>query len=252
MKKISAVLITKNEEHNIERCLNSLKFADEIVVYDTGSTDRTVEICEKNNCVVFKTDKWDGFGIAKRTAVSFASNDWVFVIDADEEVSEALNHYLESFKKNENTLYAYRIKRTSYYLNKRIKYSGWQRDYTLRLFNRKHANFNEKIVHESVVCTTPIGHVKALLLHYPYPHLQIHINKTMLYAKLGGQQAFDKGKKSGVCYAILNGISKFLKMYIFNLGFLDGKEGLILAINSAFSNYLKYVYLWEKREGKNG
>ena len=251
MKKISAVLITKNEEHNIERCLKSLNFADEIIVYDTGSTDNTITICKSYNCLVFQTNTWEGFGIAKRTAVSFANNDWVFVIDADEEVSKELGDFLVEFKSQKNSLYAYRIKRNSYYLNRMIKFSGWRKDYTLRLFNRQHANFNSKLVHESVVCNTSIGQVKQLLLHYPYPQLQTHIKKITLYADLGAQQAIKQGKKSSVFYAIINGFSKFLKSYLIKGGIFDGKEGLIIAINSGFSNYLKYLYILHIQKFKN-
>lgn len=246
MFNISAVIITKNEEKNIELCLKSLDWADEIIIYDSGSTDQTLEICEKYKAKVYQSEKWEGFGIAKRTAVAFAQNDWVFVIDADEEVSPELKNKLLSFKGNKPEYDAYRIRRISYYSNKRVRYSGWQNDFTLRLFNQTKAGFNDKIVHESVVVNGTTGVILEVLNHYTYPEIQVHIKKMTAYSMLGAEQAFNKGKKSSIIFAVLNGLSKFIKMYFIKLGILDGKTGLILAVNSAFGVYLKYIYLWEK------
>jgi len=244
-ENISVVIITKNEAHNIRRCLESVKWADEIVIYDTGSTDETIKICKEYNCSIYHQKAWDGFGQAKHEAVNLAKHNWIFSIDADEEVTEKLKAKILSADPSK----AFRIKRVSFYMGKIVKYSGWQRDYTLRLFNRKTANFNLKKVHESVVTNGEVGVIDEVLYHYTYPYIKTHITKMISYCEIGANEAFKKDKKYSILRAILSAIGKFIKMYLLNLGFLDGKVGLVLAINSSFGLYLKYIYLWEMKRG---
>lgn len=244
MNKISAVIIAKNEEKNLPRCLSALTWADEIVVVDTGSSDRTKEIVVQFGCRLCTSD-WLGFGLTKQFAVEKASNNWVLVVDADEEVTKTLQVAIKKILQNPQYV-AYRVLRCSYYLGRLIRYSGWQHDYTLRLFNRNEAAFNELSVHESVRTDKPIGKIDAILLHHTYPTLEMHLQKMELYANLGAENLFKKGKKSSILMAILRGVSKFFKMYLLKKGFLDGKEGLVLAIMSSFGVFLKYLKLWEK------
>jgi glycosyltransferase involved in cell wall biosynthesis len=246
MEKISAVIITKNEAKNIARCLESIKWADEILVLDNSSTDETVDICRQYNCTVHINETWEGFGKAKHKAVELSKYDWIFSIDADEQVSDELRTKIQEILEQPDPNIAFRIKRISFYLGKQIRYSGWQRDFTLRLFNRNTGNFNLKIIHEFVEVKGEIRTINEQLNHYSFPDLKTHINKMTHYSELFAEQSFQKNKKTSIFYAIIDGIGKFFKMYIFNLGFLDGKEGLILALNSAFGVYLKYLYLWEK------
>jgi len=243
MNKISASIITKNEESNIKRCLESVKWADEIIIVDSGSTDKTLEICQFYHCKIIETE-WLGFGLTKQIGVNAASNDWVLSIDADEEVtSELKNKILELVQSTK--FHAFNIKRVSYYLKKRIKYSGWQTDYPLRLFNKQYGNFNDASVHESVVMDSKnASTIQALLYHYPYQSISSHIGKINLYTQLGAEKLFDKGKKTTLIYAVLSGIVKFIKMYLIKKGFLDGKEGFVLAVLSGFSSTLKYFKLW--------
>jgi glycosyltransferase involved in cell wall biosynthesis len=243
MNKISASIITKNEESNIERCLESIKWVDEIIVVDSGSTDTTLAICQTYNCKIIETE-WLGFGLTKQIGVNAATNDWVLSIDADEEVTNKLkNKILELIQST--TFHAFDIKRVSYYLKKRIKYSGWQTDYPLRLFNKKYGNFNNASVHESVIMDSKnTSTIQELMYHYPYQSINGHISKINLYTQLGAEKLFDKGKKTTLIYAVLSGIIKFIKMYVVKKGFLDGKEGFILAVLSGFSSTLKYFKLW--------
>lgn len=245
MHKLSVTIITKNEEKNIARCLNSVAWTDEIIVVDTGSTDRTIEICKNYNCQIFKTD-WKGFGPAKKLAVYYATYDWILSIDADEEVTEALKIQIQHILQNPQ-YNGYKIKRAAFYLGKLIRHCGWNRDYPLRLFNRNFGNFNENIVHESVKIEGPIGKIEQSFLHDTYPTIQLHIAKMNDYAALGARQLFDKGKSSSIMGSIIRGVFKFLKMYLFQAGFLDGKTGLVLSYNSAFGVYLKYLKLWEMK-----
>ena len=249
MNKISVSIITKNEESNIKRCLNSVKWVDEIIVVDSGSTDGTLEICKNYHCKIIETE-WLGFGRTKQIGVNAATNDWVLSIDADEEVSDKLKDKILELVQS-TQFHAFNIKRVSYYLKKRIQYSGWQTDYPLRLFNKKYGNFNDASVHESVVIDGEnTSTIQALLYHYPYQSISSHISKINLYTQLGAQKLFDKGKGTTLIYAVLSGIVKFIKMYLIKKGFLDGKEGLILAILSGFSSTLKYFKLWSLWKAK--
>lgn len=242
MNKISAVIITKNEELNIERCLKSLHWVDEIVVVDSGSTDGTIEICKKYNCKIVNSD-WLGFGRTKKLAVNSAANNWIFSIDSDEEVTVNLKNKIEQILENPKHN-GYRIKRNSFYLGRLIKHCGWENDFPLRLFNRKFGNFNGKEVHESVQIKEDIVHINEHLLHYTYPTIEIHIKKTDRYSTIQAQEMYNSGKSFPIIFAILFGINKFINMYLLRLGFLDGREGFILCSIYALGVYLKYVKLW--------
>lgn len=241
---LSAVIITKNEEHNIERCLTSLQWADEIVVVDSGSTDKTLDICRRFNCTVVET-QWLGFGPTKRKAVECASNDWILSIDADEEVTEVLRNTIASILQNPEYK-GYRIKRNSFYLGKMIRYSGWGRDYPLRLFNRLSGNFDDSIIHEKVHIDGQVGRIEDPILHHPYTDLSEHIHKMNRYTDLGADQLKHRNRRSTPFGAVVRGMLKFIKMFILQRGFLDGRTGFLLALNSAFGVYLKYLKRWEK------
>jgi glycosyltransferase involved in cell wall biosynthesis len=245
-QKLSVTIITKNEEKNIERCLNSLDWADEIVVVDTNSTDNTVKICREYNCKVLETE-WKGFGLTKKYAVDNATYDWIFSIDADEEVTEKLKEKIVDVLRTPSPRHnAYKVKRESFYLGKKINYAGWNKDYPLRFFNRRYGNFNDKIVHESVEVQGELGKIEAPLLHYTYPTLKSHLSKINRYGELDAKKKFDRNKKASIGKALLASLIKFIKMYIFQKGFLDGKIGFVLCLNSAFGVYIKYMFLWEK------
>ncbi|MCU0645391.1 MAG: glycosyltransferase family 2 protein [bacterium] len=242
--KLSVTIITKNEEHNIERCLKSVQWADEIVVVDDGSTDRTPEICQQFTPKVIHSD-WLGFGLLKQLAVNSAIHDWIFSIDSDEEVSEPLKEKIMTILENPQ-LNGFRIKRESFYLGKKIRHCGWERDYQLRLFNRKFGNFNDKPVHESVSISGEVGKIEEPLYHYTYPTVQSHIEKMNRYSDLGLELLVNRQKRASIGGAVMRGLAKFFKMYILQRGFLDGKIGFVLCYNSAFGVYLKYLKLWEK------
>lgn len=246
---ISCVIITLNEENNIKCCLESVKWADEIVVIDSGSTDKTLEICSDYKCKIYETP-WLGFGKTKQMAVSKASNEWILAIDSDEELTPALQNEIQQLLSTEPDYKAYRIKRNSFYLGKLIKHCGWDKDYTLRLFNRNYANFNDKIVHEFVATTSPISQLSHPMLHHTYPSVSSHFAKMKRYSELGAEQLLKKGKKSSIFLAIMRGIFKWKKMYFLQCGFLDGKAGFLLSLNSAWGVYLKYLLLWEKNKSK--
>jgi len=240
---ISAAIITKNEEKNIERCLNSLSWVDEIIIIDSGSTDKTIHICKKYNCKVI-TSKWLGFGKTKQLAINKTRNDWVLSIDADEEVSVGLVMKIKELIKS-NDFVGYRIKRKSFYLGKIINFSGWQDDYPLRLFNKSFGNFDDSTVHEKVrLKSKNISVIEEPLIHYPYSNIESHIIKINSYTSLAAKNLHDKNKKTMLIVPPLAGIFKFIKTYFFKLGFLDGKVGFILALMSSYYVFLKYLKLW--------
>lgn len=244
MQKLSTVIITKNEEHNIRDCLESIQWSDEIIVVDSGSTDDTVNICREMGCKVIES-KWLGFGPTKQLAVDSAENDWILSMDADERISEALAKTIKRILSDQIPACGYRINRDSYYLGKLIRFSGWQKDRPLRFFNKKYGRFNDKIVHESVKIEGEIGFIKETILHFPYPDVNTHIDKINRYSSLGAQKLYEKN--STVCLAgiIFRGLFKFIKMYFLRFGFLDGLHGLVLAIISSFGVSLKYLKLWQ-------
>lgn len=242
MNKLSVTIITHNEEKNIVRCLDSLQWADEILLVDSYSTDNTLAIAEAKGARIVKTD-WLGFGKTKGFAVDQTKNDWVLSIDADEEVSQELAEkiklVLDAPKFN-----SYVIKRKSFYLGKMINYCGWNSDYPLRLFNKQFGNFNTKEVHESVIIDGHRGKINEYILHYTYPTIESHIAKMNRYSEISANDLLEKGKSYSPIISVLLGVNKFLKMYLLKLGFLDGSVGFTLCFNSAYGVYLKYIKTW--------
>jgi len=235
---ISVAIITKNEESNIGRCLDSLNWANEIVIIDSGSTDNTLEICKKYKCKVVRS-KWLGFGKTKQIAVENCKYDWVLSIDADEVVSSSLSKSIVNIDL-QNGEVAYRIKRKSFYLGKVINFSGWQNDYPLRFFNKNFGNFNTNNVHEEVVTKSRIKKINNPIIHYPYKNINAHLKKIKIYSSLGAELMFNKGKRAFIFKSILAAILRFTKNFFINLGFLDGFRGLVLCLMSSYYVFLKY------------
>ncbi len=242
--KLSVTIITKNESKNIVRCLNSVSWADEIVVVDSGSTDETVNICQKFNCLVIESD-WLGFGKTKQLAVNSASYDLILSIDADEELTLQLQREIKELVSRGLGNCAYRIRRSSFYLGKMIRFCGWQNDAPLRLFNRQVAAFNNKPLHESIITEQPVKTLKNRMLHYTYPTLESHFRKMKFYGDMAAKNLDAKGKNSSTIEALMRAFFKFIKMYLIQLGFLDGIIGFKLSKNSAWGVWYKYKRLAE-------
>ena len=244
--KISAVIITFNEEKNIARCISSLGFADEIIVYDGKSGDATREIAREAACRVILRDCWNGFGIAKQEAVAFAKNDYIFSIDADEAVSpelaESIRHAIAKASENGSGA-TFRTMRKNFFLGKEIKHSGWKNDAPVRLFDRRFANFNSAIVHEEVLPADNAEILDGFLLHYSNADLTTYTHKMLHYAEAAAEKKRTKGKTSSLTKAILAGAFKFVKKYFLQLGIFDGRHGLILALNSAYGEFYRYLLL---------
>ncbi len=238
---ISIVIITKNESEHIERCLDSVSWADEIIVLDSGSDDDTVEICRRYTSNVFVTD-WPGFGPQKQRALDKASGDWVFSIDADEVVTEELKlEILAAIKRTD--VHGYEIPRLSSYCGRQMRHGGWWPDYVLRLFQAGSGKFTDSIVHERVIVEGKIERLTSPLEHETYTNLEEVLFKIDSYSTLGAKMLFNQGRKTSVMEALLRGGWAFFRTYILKASLLDGQQGLMLAISNAESTYYKYIKL---------
>lgn len=245
--KISAVIITFNEEKNIQAAVESVSWADEVLVIDSNSTDRTVEVAEAGGAKVIQRD-WPGFSEQKQFGVETAANDWIFSLDADERVSDELKLEIEDLRKGTPQYDAYRVPRLSVYMGREIRHSGWYPDRQLRFFNRRKGCWNGRLIHESVEMNSgaKIGELKGDLLHFSFENA-VHHHRMIgeRYAPLAARHLFDEGKRATKFKVMTAGPVAFLGSYIFKLGFLDGFAGFCIALFAAHHAYLKHLLLWE-------
>ena len=247
MSRISCVIITYNESRNIRRCLESVSWADEIVVVDSHSTDDTRDIAATFTERIHRL-KWSGFGPAKEYARDRATGDWILSVDADEVVPEKLKEEIQRVTESQQSLDGYLLPRRSNFLGRWIGHGGWYPDLVLRLFRKEKGRFTERVVHEEAKVSGSIGRLKCDLLHYTDPDFDHYLKKLNRYTSLDALQLFREGKEAGVLDIFFRPILTFVKMYFFKRGFLDALPGLILAISSSFHVFSKYVKLWHLRK----
>lgn len=240
--QLSVIIITKNEEINIRECLESVSFANEIIVVDSGSNDNTVSICREFTDKVYVHD-WPGYGLQKNRALSYASNDWVLSIDADERVTPELQQSITAVIHNITDIQAYCISRRSSYCGRFISHSGWHPDYVTRLFQRKHGQFSNDLVHERVLVDGATKKIDGILLHYTYDNLEEVLNKVNQYSSAGAKILFHRRKEATLMKAILKGLWCFFRTYFLRAGFLDGPEGFMLSFSNAETTYYRYLKL---------
>ena len=241
---LSVILITKNEEANLKDCLESVSFATEIIVVDSQSSDKTVEIAHSFGAKVENTSDWPGFGPQKNRALALATQDWILSIDADERVTPELKNEILAAIESSFPSNCYAIPRLSWYCGRFIKHSGWHPDYVDRLFKRGTAKFSDHLVHERLLPTGHVGKLKNHFLHYSFNNFSQVLQKIDTYSTASAKQAFEKGKKSSVSKAIGHALWAFFRTYFFRLGFLDGQQGLALAISNAEGTYYRYIKIW--------
>lgn len=243
--KLSVVIITQDEERNLARTLASVaKIADEIIILDSGSTDKTAEIA-KDFGAKFSYQKWLGYGLQKNKAISLASGDLILNIDADEVVSEELAKKIEEIKKD-SQFKVYKIDFTSVFFGKKLKYGEWGNDSKIRLFLKGAGSYNDNEVHEDFITEEKIGRIKEKIYHYSYVNSEDYFNKFNRYTSEAANQAYKQGKKAKIYHLTLSPLYKFIKSYIFRLGFLDGYEGFFLSIFAGFYTFVKYFKLKDK------
>lgn len=246
MRTLSVIVITKNEQDRIGRCLESIKsIADEIVVFDSGSSDKTVEIAKEYTSIVHITD-WQGYGIQKQRALEMATSDWVLSIDADEEVDAVLAKEIVKLLQQETINHnAYKLSLKNIIFGKKTRFGRTAKSCT-RLFKRNGAAFDKAIVHEKVVFSGKVGVIKkGYLNHYSIRDFEHLLYKNRLYAVLMADKKYANGKKSyGIPLAVLRGLITFIQIYIFRLSILDGSRGLLSAVIFAQYTFNKYAGLW--------
>ena len=239
---LSVIVPCFNEETVIAECLESVKFADELVLVDSFSTDRTLEIARRYTNRILQHEFWS-HGAQNNWAIPQAKHDWVLIVDADERVTPELAAEIQQAMAR-NDFAAYTMGRLSWYCGKFIQHAGWRPDYVLRLFRRDCAQFSNDLVHERVMTQQPVGQLHHHLLHYSYQDFSQVLAKVDAYSSAAAQQAFNRGERGSMGKAIGHGAWAFVRTYVLRAGFLDGAHGLALAISNAQTSYYKYVKLW--------
>jgi glycosyltransferase involved in cell wall biosynthesis len=237
--KITATIITLNEERNITRAIESLRCADEILIVDSGSVDRTVELAQNLGARVVEAG-WRGYAGQKNLATDEAAHDWILSLDADEAVSEALEAEIWNLKKSGPTFDGYTMPRLACYLGRWIYHAGWYPDRKIRLYDRRKAKWVGDFVHEAVEVQGHLGHLQGNLLHFTCESLSEHVKTLDRYTTLAAQELAANKVKVPLARLIVDPAWTFVNTYFLKRGFLDGPEGLTIAHMAAFYVFLKY------------
>lgn len=250
MLALSVIVIVKDAAKDIQCCLESVKWADEIIILDSGSQDNTLAICRQYTQKIFSTD-WPGFGLQKNRALDKAKGKWVLSIDADEALSAGLIEEIKQIINNTQEQHdAFAMKRASFFIGKKIRYGDWGRDKVIRLFRRlSYIQFTPAIIHEKLNGYVHLGCLKEVMFHKTMETISQVLVKLDHYSSFGALMAYQQRKKSSLFKAILHTMWCFIRGYILRLGFLDGREGFILAVSNAlgvFYRYVKLIYLYHR------
>lgn len=243
MPRLSAIIIAKNEAAHIADCLESVAFCDERIVVDGGSTDDTMRLAQAKGAQVVSAPDWQGFGPQKNLALSQAKGDWVLSIDADERVSAALADQIRSVVA-EGSADGYEMPRRSSFCGRPMRFSGWYPDHVLRLFRRGKARFSDSAVHERVICEGKVARLSEPLLHFPVMRLEDALSRMDRYSTAGADMLVASGRRVSFLSGIMHGLWTFLRTYVLRAGFLDGREGFLLAVANAEGTYYRYMKAW--------
>lgn len=241
---ISACVIVYNEERVIARCLESLQWADEVVIVDAFSTDRTVEIARRYTDHVFQ-HPWSGHVAQKNIALRYAQYAWVFAIDADEVVSEELRDRIRTVTAEAGALEGYFVRRRVFYLGRWVNHCGWYPEYKLRLFRRGRAAWGGVDPHDRILLDGRAGRLQGDLYHYPYQDVSHHLEKINRYSSIAAEEMTKRGKRFHWWQVVVHPLVRFIKMYLLKRGFLDGGAGLMVCLLGALYVSMKYIKLWE-------
>ncbi|AWW34899.1 glycosyltransferase family 2 protein [Mannheimia varigena] len=249
MPTLSVAMIVKNEAQDLAACLETVKgWVDEIIILDSGSTDETPQIAAEYHAKFYTNTDWQGFGKQRQLAQQYVTSDYVLWLDADERVTEELKHsILQAVKKDEKNA-VYKISRLSEVFGKQIRHSGWYPDYVVRLYRTDFAKYGDELVHEKVHYPKEaiVKKLQGDLLHFTYKDIHHYLVKSASYAKAWAIQRANVGKAASLFDGVTHAIGCFVKMYFLKAGFLDGKQGFLLAVLSAHSTFVKYADLWNR------
>lgn len=246
LEMLTVVVITLNEEHNISRCLNSVAWADEIIVVDANSSDRTREIAKEHGARVLVRE-WQGFGKAKQAGVLESKGDWVLSLDADEVVSPALGQEIQAAIKSKDYV-GYRVPRKTQFLGKWISHCGWYPDYVLRLFRAESGKVSADAVHERIEVDGQVGTLGNELQHYSYPTLEVYFSKFNRYTTLAARDGLRTGQRASVYDLLVRPFAAFIKHYFLRQGFRDGLQGFTISVLSSCYVFVKYSKIRELRK----
>ena len=245
MKQISVAIIACNEEQSLGRTLESVSWADEVLVVDSGSTDRTVEIAREAGARVVHRD-WTGFVDQKNHATDQAAHDWIFSLDADEVCSPVLATAIQHWQvEADDGPRGYRLSRLSWFMGRWIHHTTWSPDYQLRLFDRRAGRWEGGRVHESVRVTGEVGVLPGKILHYTYVDLGDYLEKMDAYTALASRDMYDRGRRASGLRLLVSPLGDFIKSYFFKRGFLDGVPGLVVSGLGMMSKFFRYARLYE-------
>lgn len=240
--KISVAIITLNAADQLDRCLASAAFADQVLVLDQGSTDGTPAVCHRHGVELHQTE-WLGFGPTKAKAAALCRNRWVLSLDSDEEVTPELRRAIEALP-DEPPEAAFAVNRLSRFLGRWIRHCGWHPEHVVRLFDRQRAGFNHKPVHEEIEVAGPTGRLPGVLRHYTYETMEQYIDKLNRYTTLAAREMHEQGRRAAPLDAVLRSQAAFWRMWLLQGGILDGMAGWVLCLSSSFYVLSKYTKLW--------
>ncbi len=244
-EKITVLIPCGNEEENIAECLESVLWADEILLVDSYSTDKTLEIARQYPVRIIQRE-YNNSASQKNWAIPQAQHEWVLIVDADERVTKPLQEEIRSILEKGTDFYGFRIFRLNHFLGKPIYHCGWDRDDVLRFFRRDHGKYEERHVHADMIITGgPVGVLKGKLLHYTFRSFDQYMRKFDRYAAWAARDRDRVTKKVAWYHLTLRPMFRFIRQYIFKHGFLDGRHGLVICILASFSVFMKYARLWE-------
>ena len=244
MPKVTATIITLNEAEHIAAAIDSVAWADEIVVVDSGSTDGTLDIARARGARV-STRAWSGYVDQKNHAAALASHDWIFSLDADERVTPELASEIQALVRGEPARRGYRVPRVTFYLGRWIRTTDFYPDYQARLYDRRAGTWRGDLVHESVQVDGGVGYLRGELQHYSFRDLTDHVARANHYSTLAARQLHARGRRATPVDLVVHPPAAFLRNYVLRRGFLDGSAGLLISMLNAYSVFLKFAKLWE-------
>jgi len=242
MTRLSIIIVAKNEALNIADCVRSARFADEVIVLDSNSTDATADLARAEGATVVTTD-WPGYGPQNNRGIDMATGDWFFILDADERITPALAAEIRAAMAQPG-MDGFRVPRVSLYVGRFMQHGGWRPDFTWRLARRGKGRFTEHYLHAHLEVQGATGALKEPIVHYSFRTMESVLEKVDRYSSASARDMRERGRTGSLSQAIAHGLWAFFRTYVLRLGFLDGRWGFMLAVSNAEGTYYRYVKLW--------